>query len=112
MNQENKSPNVINPSKEALELSIQIFKAGGYHGDRDSIDARSGAFLIDKLISQAKENERKRIYDDWETAIRYSQNDEDEVPIEKRRLSELVMTNHLNMSKEQSLASLSERKEK
>jgi len=55
---------------------------------------------INALISLAKEEERKRIYDDWEVAIRFSENDEDEIPIEKRTLSELVMTNHFKASKE------------
>ena len=43
------SETTTNPSPEAMELAQDIYDAGAYTGDGDSLDPRSAAFKIDEF---------------------------------------------------------------
>jgi hypothetical protein len=95
---------VAPPLKQLLKVLEQVppdkVYLVGYVDDKGIIQRLN----LKAIQTEAEARGAEKVYDDWETAIRFSEDDEDEV-IEagNGKLSQIVMENHLRMSKEELL---------
>lgn len=92
----------LSSGKESLDGEI-LLEIGRDDEDEERSFVTLNDFLFRKIYYLCEQNAKEKtlkIYEDWETAIRFSQCDEDDVPVEQRKLSEIVMINWFENSKE------------